>query len=50
MSSLKALREQVWRLHLELPKNGLVTWTGGNLSARDPESGCVVIKPSGVRY
>ena len=50
MSSLKALREQVWRLHLELPKNGLVTWTGGNLSGRDPESGCVVIKPSGVRY
>ena len=50
MGSLKALREQVWRLHLELPKNGLVTWTGGNLSARDPESGYVVIKPSGVRY
>lgn len=47
---LEALREQVWRLHLELPRNGLVTWTGGNVSARDPESGCVVIKPSGVRY
>lgn len=50
MGSLDVLREQVWRLHLELPKNGLVTWTGGNLSARDPESGYVVIKPSGVRY
>jgi L-ribulose-5-phosphate 4-epimerase len=50
MSTLECLREQVWRLHLELPKNGLVTWTGGNLSARDPESGHVVIKPSGVRY
>jgi L-ribulose-5-phosphate 4-epimerase len=35
---------------MELPKNGLVTWTGGNVSARDPESGYVVIKPSGVRY
>jgi len=47
---LETLREQVWQLHLELPKNGLVTWTGGNVSARDPETGLVVIKPSGVRY
>ena len=35
---------------MELPKNGLVTWTGGNVSARDPETGYVVIKPSGVHY
>ncbi len=47
---LESLREQVWKLHLELPKNGLVTWTGGNVSGRDPETGLVVIKPSGVRY
>jgi L-ribulose-5-phosphate 4-epimerase len=47
---LEHLKEQVYRLHLELPKNGLVTWTGGNVSARDPESGLVVIKPSGVLY
>ena len=47
---LDALRDRVWLLHLELPKNGLVTWTGGNVSARDPETNCVVIKPSGVRY
>jgi len=47
---LEALREELWRLHLELPKNGLVTWTGGNVSARDPETGYVGIKPSGVRY
>jgi L-ribulose-5-phosphate 4-epimerase len=47
---LEQLKEQVWKLHLELPKNGLVTWTGGNVSARDPESGLVVIKPSGVLY
>jgi L-ribulose-5-phosphate 4-epimerase len=47
---LEKLREEVWRLHLELPKNHLVTWTSGNLSARDPETGYVVIKPSGVRY
>ena len=47
---LEALRELVWQLHLELPKNDLVRWTGGNVSARDPESGLVVIKPSGVPY
>ncbi len=47
---LEALRESLYELHLELPKNQLVKWTGGNISARDPQSGYVVIKPSGVRY
>src|ERR1043165_579258 len=47
---LEQLKQQLWKLHLELPKNGLVTWTGGNISARDPESGLVAIKPSGVMY
>ena len=47
---LEALREKLWELHMELPKNDLVKWTGGNVSARDPGTGYVVIKPSGVRY
>ncbi len=47
---LETLREQLWQLHLELPKNNLVKWTGGNVSARDPATDHVVIKPSGVRY
>ena len=47
---LNHLKEQVWKLHLELPRNGLVAWTSGNVSARDPETGLVVIKPSGVLY
>lgn len=47
---LELIREQLYRLHLELPKNNLVTWTGGNVSARDPATGLVAIKPSGVRY
>jgi len=47
---LEQIREQLYQLHLELPKNNLVTWTGGNVSARDPETGLVAIKPSGVRY
>jgi L-ribulose-5-phosphate 4-epimerase len=47
---LKKLREELMDLHLELPKNNLVMWTGGNISARDPESGLIVIKASGIRY
>lgn len=47
---LEALREEIHRLHLELPKNNLVAWTSGNISGRDPETDLVVIKPSGVRY
>lgn len=47
---LPELRERVWRLHLELPKNNLVAWTGGNISARDPQTGYMVIKPSGILY
>ena len=47
---LEHLKEEVYRLHLELPKYGLVVWTSGNVSARDPESGLVVIKPSGISY
>ncbi len=47
---LEKLKEQLYELHLELPKNNLVKWTGGNVSARDPLTGFVVIKPSGLRY
>lgn len=47
---LEALRREVCAMNLELPRNGLVTWTSGNVSARDKESGLIVIKPSGVRY
>lgn len=47
---LESLREKVYRLHLELVRYNLVVWTSGNVSARDPECGLVVIKPSGVLY
>ena len=47
---LETLREDVCRMNLELPRNGLVAWSSGNVSGRDQETGLVVIKPSGVRY
>jgi L-ribulose-5-phosphate 4-epimerase len=45
-----ALRREVCALHAELPRNGLVAWTSGNLSARVPGEDLMVIKPSGVSY
>jgi L-ribulose-5-phosphate 4-epimerase len=47
---LAKLRAEVCALHAELPRNNLVAWTSGNISGRDPETGLVVIKPSGVKF
>ena len=47
---LETLRAELVVLNRELPKNNLVAWTSGNVSARDPSTGLVVIKPSGIRY
>jgi len=47
---LEKLKEELVQLHLELPRNNLVAWTSGNVSARDRETGLVAIKASGVRY
>jgi L-ribulose-5-phosphate 4-epimerase len=47
---LEKLRHEVWAMNMELPKNNLVAWTSGNVSARDPETNLVVIKPSGIRF
>jgi len=47
---LDKLKEELVQLHLELPKHNLVVWTGGNVSARDAETGLVAIKASGIRY
>ncbi len=47
---LELLRDEICRLHAELTANHLVAWTSGNISGRDPETGWLVIKPSGVQY
>ena len=47
---LEQLKEKVLKANLQLPKYGLVTFTWGNVSEIDRESGLVVIKPSGVEY
>ncbi len=47
---LETLRTQVKELNQDLARYDLVAWTSGNVSGRDPESGLIVIKPSGIRY
>lgn len=47
---LEQLKKEVYEANMELPKRGLITYTWGNVSGIDRESGYFVIKPSGVDY
>ena len=47
---LEALKEEVYYANLELPKQGLIKYTWGNVSGLDSDKGLFVIKPSGVDY
>lgn len=47
---LENLKKEVFEANLELVEQGLVIYTWGNVSAYDPESKLVIIKPSGVDY
>ncbi len=49
-TAVREVRAQVAGLHAELVTAGLVAWTSGNISARVPGTGLMVIKPSGVAY
>lgn len=47
---LEQLKREVYEANMLLPKHGLVTFTWGNVSGLDEETGLFVIKPSGVDY
>lgn len=47
---LEELKKRVYEANMLLTKYGLVTFTWGNVSEIDRESGLFVIKPSGVDY
>ena len=47
---IAAMRRELCALHAELPRNGLVVWTSGNLSARVPDEELMVVKASGIPY
>ena len=43
---LEELKKQVYEANMELPRRGLITYTWGNVSGIDRETGYFVIKPS----
>src|SRR4029450_11122948 len=45
---VQRIRREVAELHDHLPRNSLVVWTAGNVSARVPGHNLLVIKPPGV--
>lgn len=47
---LEELKKRVYDANMKLPRHGLVTFTWGNASEIDRESGIFAIKPSGVDY
>ena len=47
---IKQLKERVCNANLTLKKSNLITLTWGNVSAKDEESGLIIIKPSGISY
>ena len=47
---LEQLKNDVFKANMLLPQYNLITFTWGNVSAIDRESGLIVIKPSGVEY
>lgn len=47
---LEELKQQVYEANMELPTKGLVTYTWGNVSGIDRETGVFAIKPSGIAY
>ncbi len=47
---LQQLRAYLCTLHAELPRADLVSWTSGNISARNFDTQQMVIKPSGVTF
>ncbi|MGO1296748.1 MAG: L-ribulose-5-phosphate 4-epimerase [Vibrio sp.] len=50
MSKYSQLKQRVLAANLLLPKYALVTFTWGNVSEFDRDSGVIAIKPSGVEY
>ncbi|HRC90309.1 MAG TPA: L-ribulose-5-phosphate 4-epimerase [Bacteroidales bacterium] len=48
--SIKRFKKYICEANLEIVKHGLVIHSWGNVSGREPETGYIVIKPSGVSY
>ncbi len=44
------IRKELFKVASSLPQNGLATGSTGNISARDPKTGYIVIKSSSIPY
>lgn len=47
---LEDLKKRVYEANMDLYQREIVIYTWGNVSAKDPKTGFMIIKPSGVRY
>lgn len=50
MSKYYDLKHQVYQCNMELPRQDMVIYTFGNVSAIDRNEGVIAIKPSGISY
>jgi L-ribulose-5-phosphate 4-epimerase len=50
MNRFRELRREAWEANMDLPRQGLVRFTFGNVSAADRDRAVFAIKPSGVQY
>ncbi|MBN1154443.1 L-ribulose-5-phosphate 4-epimerase [candidate division KSB1 bacterium] len=50
MSKFDEIKQRVYECNMDLPRQGLVIYTFGNVSAVDRHEGVIAIKPSGVSY
>ncbi len=50
MSKYTEIKRRVYETNMELPRQGVVIYNFGNVSAIDRDEGIIAIKPSGVMY
>lgn len=50
MNNFDEIKNRVYKANMELPRQGVVIYNFGNVSAIDREKGVIAIKPSGVMY
>jgi L-ribulose-5-phosphate 4-epimerase len=50
VTNFDEIKHRVYKANMELPRQGVVIYNFGNVSAIDREKGIIAIKPSGVMY
>jgi L-ribulose-5-phosphate 4-epimerase len=50
MNKFRKIKQRVYDCNMELPRNKIVLYNFGNVSAVDRDEGIIAIKPSGIMY